>query len=794
MRGRTLLRVLFLLALHAAARQIDGAVGLLLHTTLDLPELVPSAFGLVEPAALSRSVASFLVGGLALWLGLAAVRARGLAEAWTEALDRSADASVFLLLRPALTLLALVSVAIRPTYPYGFTLPVALTQDWSLAQDLAAAAFALAPTLSAIPARVRIPPPRPWELGFVAFLGYALLSPAWARQWEFHTGNEPKTLRMAVALGHGLTLDAEGVSAGMEDLETLPLAHAASRAARGFVGETGGLLRALGQGPTALGREAIRATRLSRQTVRGKDGGVYYVLAPGPSALLAPLLRVDRTLNRAMGTPGRLAVTLLAWNALSALLVAGLMLLVRDLTGRPGLAASVAASLALLPPFYFYAYQFYPEMLGALTLVFLFRALLASTGLRPGRALAFGLLLATLPWLHQKFLPVWAVLSIWTAVRCVRERTTRRALLALALPQAATVALFTLYNFSITGSIRPDALFLAWGPAGVKATSTVWGVPGLLFDARYGLIPYVPLYLAAGAGLLAPSEAGRRLRLALPAVGIYFLTVASADNWSGAGCNLGRYLMPITPVLVALVAVTAEGITHRPGSLGLFATLAAWSGVMALLLGLDPHAANDCSRLLARSVFADGAAYVPTLPLRDWAEAAPGLWMRVAVWVGFAASAAWVLRPRNPGGAALRTLGGLVAFLLMVALVLEHHPPSARLAPRFQAALEVGPGQTVFALRGARVESGQLVVEPGDVTLLVRQRNPGTLVLHAAGEGLLRPPGLGAFPLRSSGIKVPMEPENMRELRGRGDEREFLGRLRFTLEGSGPVAMEVLLP
>jgi hypothetical protein len=130
----------------------------------------------------------------------------------------------------------------------------------------------------------------------------------------------------------------------------------------------------------------------------------------------------------------------------------------------------------------------------------------------------------------------------------------------------------------------------------------------------------------------------------------------------------------------------------------------------------------------------------------------------------------------------------------MVALVLEHHPPSARLAPRFQAALEVGPGQTVFALRGARVESGQLVVEPGDVTLLVRQRNPGTLVLHAAGEGLLRPPGLGAFPLRSSGIKVPMEPENMRELRGRGDEREFLGRLRFTLEGSGPVAMEVLLP
>jgi hypothetical protein len=793
-RGRTLLRVLLLLTLHAVARQVDSALGLLLHTTLELPDLASSVFGLVEPADLSRSVASFLVGGLALWLGLSAVRARGLGEGWTGALDRAADASVFLLLRPALTLLALVSVTLRPTYPYGFTLPVALTQDWSLGQDLAAAAFALAPTFAVIAARTRIPAPRPWELGFVAFLGYALLSPAWARQWEFHTGNEPKTLRMAVAIGHGLTLDAEGVSAGMEDLEPLPLGQALSRVTRGLAHETGALLGALSQGQAAVGREAIRATRMSRQTVGGKNGGVYYVLAPGPSALLAPLLRVDRSLNRAAGTPGRLAVTLLAWNALSALLVAGLMLLVRDLTGRPGLAAAVAAGFAFLPPFYFYAYQFYPEMLGALALVFLFRPLLDPTGWSTGRALPFGLLLATLPWLHQKFLPVWAVLSIWSAVRCVRERTPRRALLALALPQVASGALFALYNFSITGSIRPDALFLAWGPSGVKAASAVWGIPGLLFDARYGLMPYAPLYLAAGAGWLAASETGRRLRVALPAVVVYFLTVASADNWSGAGCNLGRYLMPITPVLVALVAVGAQGLTLRPGAMGLFTTLALWSGVVGLLLGLDPHAANDCSRLLARSVFAEGEVYIPTLPLRDWAEAAPGLWMRVAVWTGFAAAVAWALDPRRAGVTDRRTLAGLVALLLIVALVLEHRWPSSRPAPRFPDTVEVGPGQTVFALRGARAESGRFVVEPGDVTLLVRQSAPGTLVLHAAGEGLLRLPGREAFPLRTSGIKVTLEPENLRELRDHRGGRELLGRLRLTLDGPASVAVELLSP
>ena len=791
MHGRTLRRVLLFLALHAVARQVDAAIGFLLHTTLDVPDFLPRALGLVEPLALLRSVASFSTGGAALWLIVAGLRRRGLGEAWTEALERSADASVFLLLRPALTLLALISLVIRPSYPYGFTLPVALTQDWSLAQDLAAVSFALAPTLSLVLARARIPPPRPWELGFVAFLAYALLSPDWARQWDSHTGNEPKTLRMAVALGHGLTLDAEGVSAGMEELDTMPLGEAVSRAGRGLVVETGALLRALGPGSVGVGRDAIRATRISRQTVRGKEGGVYYVLAPGPSAILAPLLRVDRAINRTAGTPGRLAVTVLAWNALSALLVVGLMLLVRDLTGRPGLAAGLAAGFALLPPFYFYAYQFYPEMLGALALVFLFRSLLDPAPFGPGRALGFGLLLAGLPWLHQKFLPVWAVLSVWAALKCVRERTSWHPLLRLVLLQVATLVLFALYNFSITGSVRPDALYLAWGPGGVNPTSTTWGVPGLLFDARYGLMPYAPVYLAAGAGLLASSSEGRRLRLALPAIAVYFLTVASADNWSGAGCNLGRYLMPITPFLVALVAVGALGVTRRPGALGLLATLAAWSGVMALLLGLDPHAANDCTRLLARSVFADGGVYVPTLPLRAWAEAAPGLWMRVSVWVSFALLAAWALRRRSAEGACVRTLGGLLVVVLAGALLLEQRPP-ARLFARFPDALEVGPGQTVFALEGARVEPGRLVVEPGDVTLLVRQRDAAGLTLLAAGEGLLRLPGQRPFPLRPAGIKVPLHVEDRTEIRDRRGRRELLGRLRFTLDGQGPVAMEFL--
>src|SRR5439155_10197729 len=150
----------------------------------------------------------------------------------------------------------------------------ALTQDWSVAQDAAAIT-----TLVAARAPVfRLPAPNAGGLFFISFLAYALLSPSWARDWDGHPGNEPKTLRMAVALGHGLTLDVEGVSDAMEALPARGLGSAARNAAATGVRESARLLAALAHGPRALGASSIRATRITRQTVRGKEGGVFHVL------------------------------------------------------------------------------------------------------------------------------------------------------------------------------------------------------------------------------------------------------------------------------------------------------------------------------------------------------------------------------------------------------------------------------------------------------------------------------------------------------------------------------------
>ena len=96
--------------------------------------------------------------------------------------------------------------------------------------------------------------------------------------------------------------------------------------------------------------------------------------------------------------------------------MAALFLLLRDAAERPGLAAALSFFLALVPPFLFYFHQFYPEMLGALVLAIAFQTL----AFRPEpirlHAVRFGVLVAVLPWLHQKFLPVWGVLLVTALV------------------------------------------------------------------------------------------------------------------------------------------------------------------------------------------------------------------------------------------------------------------------------------------------------------------------------------------------------------------------------------------
>jgi hypothetical protein len=777
-----LLRALPALALHALAREVDACVGTLLYTTLDLPGFVGHALGLLDVRAASARVLVFVAAGFALLGALAFLRMRR-GEAFPDALAGEAASLQPLYLRPFLTLLALASLLVRPSFPYGFTLPVALTQDWAIAQDAAAlvalVAYRVAP--------IRVGAPRAGEVFFACFLAYALLVPEWARVADGHPGNEPKYLRMAVALGHRVSLDVEGIEGPVEEPETAPLLPAARTALAELWQESSLMLHGLATGRLGLfDKGAVEATRVARQTIRGKQGGIFHVLAPGPSLLLAPTLRIDRALNRLRGTPGRLAVSLLLWNALGAALIAALFLLIRDATGRPGLAAALAGLFALLPPFVFYFFQFYPEMPGALLLTLALRLLLFERLWTARRAAALGGMLAALPWLHQKFLPVALFLSLMALLRAVDQLVTFRALLALLAPQALSLYLTALYNFAIAGSPRPDALFLAWGPAGITSAHFGQGFIGLLIDARYGILPYVPLLLAGLGGILMRERGARLLRLGAPAALVYYMTVAAADDWHGAVSNLGRYFMPVAPYVIAAAGVAVANTLAQRGAATVLALLAALSALHARALWSDPHAANEATRLLARSRFADGSVYIPDLFIRSFAEGAPGLFARIAAWALLALLLALWLRRAAAGRAGFSpatALFGATSIVLAGALALERWPPAYRLA-RFQNAFELRPGTTAFVAAGAETERGVARARAGRVDLLVRSRaSVDEIAVHASGKGRLRVPGRPPLEVAASGTWASLPLAAIGRFEGRRGVSESFYRQRFQVEG-----------
>jgi hypothetical protein len=228
--------------------------------------------------------------------------------------------------------------------------------------------------------------------------------------------------------------------------------------------------------------------------------------------------------------------------------------------------------------------------------------------------------------------------------------------------------------------------------------------------------------------------------------------------------------------------------------------LAAWTAALALALRLDPHAANDSALLLAKSTFADGFQYIPGLHVGSWADAAPGLWLRVLAWlVLIAALAGWWRRaskssgPEDPGGSARRALFGVAWMLLLVGFGLEHAAPANRTRPAWPGALAAGPGTTLFLDGAATVREDEAIVGPGEVEILVRaDKAEGKLPLTMGGDGFLEVPGRPPQALRPTGALVELPLSAYHEVRGR-DRTVAFSRTLVRLEREAvlrPASME----
>lgn len=266
---------------------------------------------------------------------------------------------------------------------------------------------------------------------------------------------------------------------------------------------------------------------------RGTNGQIYSIHAPGLPALVAPAFALGGyqavvallVLVAALGT-------VVAWRA--AWLLTG-----------DAAAAWFAWGASFAAPFFFHAYAVYPDALGSVlvaTGVLALVRLETGQAITPARWALHGAALAILPWLHTRFAVAAGVLGACLALRLAAGPRARALVAFLAVPAASAAAWFG-YFHAIWGTVNPAAPYGGYTQSSVS--NILRGLPGLLLDQQFGILPNAPVYLCAFAGLWWLGR--RRLRLALELsalVAAYLAAVSAYHMWWGGWSAPARFAVP----------------------------------------------------------------------------------------------------------------------------------------------------------------------------------------------------------------------------------------------------------
>lgn len=372
-------------------------------------------------------------------------------------------------------------------------------------------------------------------------------------------------------------------------------------------------------------------------------GNIYAIHTPGLSALVAPGYAVG-------GFAGARAVVSLVM----AVVVGLLFLSARSLFDLP--TANVVFAIATFAsPLPVYANSVFPDSPATLPV-----AATLACFISPSRWLLVlaSASIASLPWLHPRFLPLGLVLAVAITFRG-----------AFSIPRAAGVwtplLLSTgalLFHFhSLFGSASLSA---AYGPgfsSDVSILRIPWGASALLFDRQFGLLLFSPALLIGLGGAWALWKRNPRAGATLVAGCAVLLGVGGAFSmWWGGASAPARFLIAATPAL--LIFCGAMWQTSAPTA-GIRAVLGAGLGYgsgLLLLACLAPRALHNRAdgdsgllRLLAPMLDVD--RFFPGFVIGDGAILLAAAWGTALV--------ATVLRPRLglPALIVPLVIGGLAA-------------------------------------------------------------------------------------------------------------------------------------
>lgn len=283
---------------------------------------------------------------------------------------------------------------------------------------------------------------------------------------------------------------------------------------------------------------------------------VYQLYLPGTSALLFPGYFLDRYLlgvepGYQAEFPADLVMTNLTMLLLFAAAAVALFRLLRDALGDDRIAWIAAAIAMMTLPAAAFPFQLYPEVPALLVITAVTRQLLFGDGRRfPRRTLIAGAAAGGLVWLHPRFLLVSAAfiaIAMW--------QTTGAARRAFMLGAAALVFTLCAYNFHITGSWLPTAMWDASvdshsvEPSIIPANLIAYAIHQTL-----GAIPHAIWLLPAIPAVLFLAREQPRHALMLTAIVLSLAIPAAGHVLTPAGGTPSRLIMAVVPLAMWPVA------------------------------------------------------------------------------------------------------------------------------------------------------------------------------------------------------------------------------------------------
>lgn len=404
---------------------------------------------------------------------------------------------------------------------------------------------------------------------------------------------------------------------------------------------------------------------------RGRNGQIYSIHPVGLAVLLAPIYALGGY-QASVWTLILMAsvATALAWRWAVRMLNA------------PGAATFAWAAIACSAPFLLNTFTIYPEIAGAIAVMFAFTTI---TRIDPDRSslwwwIGVGVAIATLPWLSTKYAPMSAALLLVTAYRLRKKGPAtflrNPKVIAVVAIYALSLAAWFAFFYVIWGSPLPMAPYGSLTQT--EPRFLVRGGPGLFFDQEYGLLAFAPVYILAFTGLWHMWRAGGELRRQAAEISVIFLallaTVGAFGIWWGGTSAPSR---PIASGLLLLMLPIATAFRAAPLASPRRAAqhLLLWIGIgitITLVFTQDGLLLNN-ERDGAAALLGYWAprwelwTLAPTFIAGSWMRS----WLQAAWWLLVAAGAAFGLskaRTTNPGASALLAAGSLVAALLVIML------------------------------------------------------------------------------------------------------------------------------